>query len=213
MAAWNETIRWLYKNNITYVTINAYSPVIYNCRNILLGANGSPPKDFKPFNGTIEYDWIIWIDNDNIWKPTDLEQLISNGDHKIVTGFYIQHDNKTYAQAIFQENSDTNLIWLPRESIKFNGNRFKLAASGMGFMAVQAGVFESLECPFFKPIEYENQNAMILLSEDTGFCHRAKNAGYDVWADPKIQVKHEKTWLLSGDDVIGVKPENVILNR
>lgn len=214
MAAWNDTIRWLYKNNIEYITINAYSPVIYNCRNMLLGATGNPPRTFQPFNGTVDYDWIIWIDSDNIWTPADLEQLISNAEHKIVTGLYIQHDNKTYAQAVFHGDSKTNLLWLPKELVQVNGNRFQVAATGMGFMAVQKGVFESMECPFFRPVEYEvNDETTAFLSEDTGFCHRAINAGYDVWADPQIQIQHEKAWLLSGDSNHGVRPENIVLNR
>ena len=214
MAAWNETIRWLYKNDITYITINAYSPVIYNCRNMLLGAQGNPPNSFKPFNGTIEYDWIIWVDNDSIWKSSDIVQLISKPEHKIVTGFYIQHDNKTYAQAIFYNENKTDLVWLPKEYVNANTNRIKLAATGMGFMAVKVGVFETLGCPFFKPIEYQiDTTTTAFLSEDTGFCHRAINAGYDVWGDTKIQVKHEKPLMLSGDGQYGTMPENLILNR
>ena len=214
LNAWNETIRWLYRNDITYITVNAYSPVIYNCRNMLLGASGEPPKTFKPFNGTIDYDWIIWIDNDNIWKPIDIERLIHNGDHKIVTGFYIQHDNQTYAQAVFHGDSKKNIVWLPKEYVKPGNGRIKLAASGMGFMAVKAGVFESLECPFFRPVQYDiDDDITAFLSEDTGFCHRAINAGYDVYADTDIHVKHEKLWILSGDSVHGMKPNNVVLNR
>jgi GT2 family glycosyltransferase len=214
MCAWNDTIRWLYRNNIEYITINAYSPVIYNCRNMLLGATGNPPRTFQPFNGVLDYDWIIWIDNDNIWTPEDLERLISVAEHKIVTGLYIQHDNKTYAQAVFHGDSRTNLLWLPKELVQVDGNRFQVAATGMGFMAVQQGVFESMECPFFRPVEYQiNDDTTAFLSEDTGFCHRAIDAGYTVWADPCIQVQHEKAWLLSGDSTHGIKPENVMLNR
>jgi hypothetical protein len=84
----------------------------------------------------------------------------------------------------------------------------------MGFMAVQKGVFESMECPFYRPVEYEiKYDTTAFLSEDTGFCHRAINAGYQVWADPRIQVQHEKAWLLSGNSEHGVKPENIVLNR
>jgi hypothetical protein len=213
MAAWNDTVRWLYRNNIEYATINAYSPVIYNCRNMLLGATGNPPRTFRPFNGVLDYDWIIWIDNDNIWTPADLEQLISNPEHKIVTGFYIQHDNKIYAQAVYG-NSKRDLYWLPKESVLGLKDRIQLAATGMGFMAVQKGVFESMECPFFRPIEYDvDDDTMAFLSEDTGFCHRAIKAGYQVWADPGIQVHHEKAWLLSGSSEHGIKPENIVLNR
>ena len=215
LCSWNDTIRWLYKNKIEYVTVNAYSPIIYSCRNWLLGAKGNAPKSFKPFNGIIEYDWIIWIDSDCIWKPEDLEKLISNNDHKIVTGMYIQHDNKTYAQAISFTTEETkdikHLHWLERERVDINGSRFKLGASGMGFMAVKSGVFESFECPWFSPIPHEYENTF--LSEDVSFCCKVTQLGYTIWADPSIQIKHEKLWLLSGDSITGIKPEALILKK
>ena len=215
LSAWNDTVKSLHRNNIEYQTVNAYTPVVYNCRNWLLGGRGSPPKTFKPFNGVIEYDWIIWIDNDCIWKPQDLGRLISNNDHKIVTGFYMQHDNKTYAQAIkFKSETVDNyehLHWIERTQLDLNSDRIKLGATGMGFMAVKAGVFESLEFPWFSPVPHEYENTF--LSEDTSFCCKVSSIGYKIWGDPKIQVKHEKTWLLSGDDINGTQPEPVILTK
>ena len=213
LCSWNETVRWLYKNDIEYVVINAYTPVVYNCRNWLLGGQGHPPKSFKPFNGAIEYDWTIWIDSDCIWKSEDLERLISNNDHKIVTGLYMQYNNKNYAQAIPFKTKETedqiHLHWLERERVDINAGRFMLGASGMGFMAVKAGVFESLECPWFSPVSHETENTF--LSEDVSFCYKARELGYAIWADPKIQIKHEKVWLLSGDNIDGSKPEAVTL--
>jgi hypothetical protein len=214
-CSWNDTIRWLYKNNIEYSTVNAYTPIVYNCRNWLLGGKGSPPNTFKPFNGTIEYDWIIWIDSDCIWKPADLERLISNNDHKVVTGFYMQYDNKHYAQAISFKATDTDnythLHWLEREQLNINGGRIKLGASGMGFMAVKAGVFESLTCPWFSPVPNEYENTF--LSEDVSFCYKITQLGYSIWGDPKIQIQHEKLWLLSGDNIHGDKPNSLHLNQ
>jgi len=194
------------------MSVHSYIPVVYNCRNTLLGGAGAPPKEFKPFNGTIDYDWIIWIDSDSIWEPSDLAKLISNLDHKIVTGFYVQHDNKTYAQAVsFKEDSadHSRLYWIEREKLNLNSGRIQLGATGMGFMAVKAGVFESLECPWFSPIHNPHENTF--LSEDVGFCYKVQQLGYNIWGDPTIQIKHEKPWLLSGDNVSGSRPEKTVL--
>jgi hypothetical protein len=213
LCAWNDTIKYLHQNKIEYATVNAYTPIVYSCRNWLLGGKGNPPKTFKPFNGIINYDWIIWIDNDCIWKPEDLARLISNNDHKIVTGFYMQHDNKTYAQAISftakEVDEYQHLHWIERDQLDLASHRIKLGATGMGFMAVKAGVFESLECPWFTPVNHEYENTF--LSEDVGFCHKVSNLGYTIWGDPKIQIKHEKTWLLSGDEPTGTRPDPLVL--
>ena len=213
LAAWNDTVKSLHRNKIEYETVNAYTPIIYNCRNWLLGGRGRPDKTFKPFNGLVEYDWIVWIDNDCIWTPEDLGRLISNNDHKIVSGFYMQHDNITYAQAIkfkTEKTGDvTHLHWIERNQLDTNSDRIKLGASGMGFMAVKAGVFESMEFPWFEPISHEYENNF--LSEDLAFCHKASKLGYTIWGDPKIQIKHEKTWLLSGDELYGTQPKPVLI--
>jgi hypothetical protein len=204
LTCWNRTIKWLYDKGISYDVSSNYTPVIYNCRNWLLGGIGAPPRDFKPFNGKIKYDWIIWIDSDSIWEPEDLERLISNPEHKIVTGFYIQYNNQIYAQAIQGENN--TMLWLPRDKVDTKGERFELIATGMGFMGVQAGVIEALDFPWFRPVLFGDDKKQSFLSEDTGFCYRIKNLGYQVWGDPKIQIGHEKSWILSGENIQGSKP-------
>jgi hypothetical protein len=100
---------------------------------------------------------------------------------------------------------------LEREQLNINGGRIKLGASGMGFMAVKAGVFESLTCPWFSPVPHEYENTF--LSEDVSFCYKITQLGYSIWGDPKIQIQHEKLWLLSGDNIHGDKPNSLHLNQ
>jgi hypothetical protein len=205
VTCWTNTVTWLNKEGIAFNVSTTYTPVIYNCRNWLLGGTGYPPKDFKPFNGKIKYDWIVWIDSDSVWTPKDLEKLISNPEHKIVTGFYIQHNNKIYAQAVEGKEKNT-MNWMPRNEVDVNGERIELLATGMGFMGVQKGVFESLTFPWFKPLVFSDSERETFLSEDTGFCHRVKQLGYTIWGDPTIQIGHEKPWVLTGADSGGHKP-------
>jgi len=205
VTCWTNTVTWLNKEGIAFNVSTTYTPVIYNCRNWLLGGTGYPPKDFKPFNGKVKYDWIVWIDSDSVWTPKDLEKLISNPEHKIVTGFYIQHNNKIYAQAVEGKEKNT-MNWMPRNEVDVNGERIELLATGMGFMGVQKGVFESLTFPWFKPLVFSDSERETFLSEDTGFCHRVKKLGYTIWGDPTIQIGHEKSWILTGADSSGHKP-------
>ena len=208
LTCWTNTINWLYQEGIAYNISTNYTPVIYNCRNWLLGGKGYPPKTFKPFNGTIKYDWLIWIDSDSVWTPKDLEKLINEPKHKIVTGFYIQHNNNIYAQCIKGEEKGS-MHWLRRDDVDVNGPRIKLLTSGMGFMGVQSGVIESLEFPWFVPIVFpitSKEPTETILSEDTSFCYRTSLLGYELWGDPQIQIGHEKSWILRGDEPNGIQP-------
>jgi len=96
--------------------------------------------------------------------------------------------------------------WMPRNEVDVNGERIELLATGMGFMGVQKGVFESLTFPWFKPLVFSDSERETFLSEDTGFCHRVKKLGYTIWGDPTIQIGHEKSWILTGADSSGHKP-------
>lgn len=43
-----------------------------------LGADVRRGEYQKPFDGKLDYDYIMWIDSDIIFKPKDLDKLISN---------------------------------------------------------------------------------------------------------------------------------------
>jgi hypothetical protein len=64
----------------------------------------------------------------------------------------------------------------------------KVKALGTGCLLIKTDVFKKLPQPWFK---YEwFPNGMIKRSHDWIFCEDAINAGYEVWADRTIDVKH-----------------------
>jgi GT2 family glycosyltransferase len=68
----------------------------------------------------------------------------------------------------------------------------------MGFMLVKRGVFESLEYPWFRPIEKRIGNMVDFTTEDVSFCLRARERGWKVLADMEVKVGHEKAIVLLG---------------
>ena len=66
---------------------------------------------------------------------------------------------------------------------------FKAEALGTGFLLIKMSVFDKMEAPWF--MWGYNPDGTLLYGEDTYFCQMAKNkAGFDVWADPTLNVKH-----------------------
>lgn len=71
---------------------------------------------------------------------------------------------------------------LPKEA-------FKCECLGTGLLLIKMSVFEKLKAPWF--MWGYNDQGDLHFGEDTYFCQRAiKEAGLDVWAEPRLAVKH-----------------------
>lgn len=65
---------------------------------------------------------------------------------------------------------------------------FKVAGMGLGCCLIKMSVFDKLTKPYF-PMLYDDEGKVIR-SEDIGFFEKARDAGYDIWCDPTLTVKH-----------------------
>lgn len=63
-------------------------------------------------------------------------------------------------------------------------------------MLIKKGVFESMDYPWFRPINQKIGKCVDFCMEDVAFCLRAKEKGFKVYIDPTIRVLHEKKVLL-----------------
>ena len=77
-----------------------------------------------------------------------------------------------------------------------NGALVDVAYTGMGFMLVKKGVFESLDYPWFKPIEKRIGDMVDFTMEDVSFCLRARERGWNVLVDTGVRVGHENGLLV-----------------
>lgn len=164
-----------------------------------MGGTRSSPKTFKPFDGQLDYDWIVWLDSDQTWEPEDLEKMLSNPDHKVVTGCVLMNDNKHFNISKYKKNGIDDRTWLTRKDIVGKTERFITPECGMGFMVVQKGVFEQLEYPWFFPTEHDTGDVRWFEAEDGSFCNRIAKLGIDIWVDPRVQIGHEKVRILRAD--------------
>lgn len=69
---------------------------IYYVRNMCLGADVMRGMDQKPFDGKLDYDYLMWIDSDIVWRPEQITRLITHG-KDIVSGVYLVSDGQHLA--------------------------------------------------------------------------------------------------------------------
>lgn len=199
LECWTQLLAWCLDNNIKPILSRSQSCNIYYVRNMCLGADVMRGKDQKPFNGELNYDYIMWIDSDIIFTPDQFETLLKH-DKDIVSGVYFMEGGKYLAtvkewdEKHFEHKGHFQFMTL--NDIKMKEELIEVAYTGMGFMLVKMGVFESMEYPWFKPIDKKIGNAVDFTMEDVAFCLKAQQKKYKILIDPTIKVGHEKKVLL-----------------
>jgi hypothetical protein len=195
MDCWSNTLLYCLNNGIQPLLSRRESPNIYFVRNMCLGGDVLRGKGQKPFNGQIEYDYIMWIDSDIIFRAEQIRELISH-DKDIVSGIYLMADGRHLAacrdwdEEYFKKHGSFEFLTL--KALEGQAALMEVAYTGLGFMLVKKGVFEKLEYPWFSPRNLTIGNASDFCSEDVGFCLKAKDVGFKIYIDPRIKVGHEK---------------------
>jgi len=189
---------WCIQNKIMVMFSRRESCNIYYVRNMCLGADSTKGETQKPFQGKIDYDYLLWIDSDNIFTIEDFLKLY-NLNKEIASGLYLTQNGANYATV---ENWDEEFYkkygafeFLTPEKVK--GRRpFVVDYTGFGFILIKKGVFEKLEYPWFRPLWKKFGEINEFTMEDVSFCHLVRELGINVWVHPEVVVKHEKKFLI-----------------
>ena len=202
LQCWTNLISELPKHKISYGLSQDYLCNIYHARTKVLGASIERGVDQKPFDGKVDYDYIMWIDSDMVFKPEDFFKLIDH-DKDIVSGMYKMSDNVNYATV---ETMDETYYeeWMHYQFMQDKDIKnkkeplFKADYTGMGWMLVRKGVIEKMKYPYFYPRKkvWKQYGWEDFVWDDVEFCLRARENGHDIWVDPKIRIGHEKMKIL-----------------
>ena len=197
--AWNSTCLALQQHGISYAYSMTYDPVVYYTRNRILGGNNTLGKAQHPWNGQLAYDKMVWIDSDMVWKPEDVLSLLMH-EKPIVSGVYLMADGNNYPVV---ENLDYAHLatagvfqFMDKNTMASKTQPFKASYTGFGFLAIKAGIVETMEYPWFQPRWISSAQFHDFCAEDVGFCWAAQELGHEIWIDPAIRVGHEKTVIL-----------------
>jgi GT2 family glycosyltransferase len=162
-----------------------------------LGADVRRGPHQKPFEGKIDYDYIMWIDSDILFTSEQFDKLLSNN-MDICGGLYLMDGGGQFAavrnwdEKVFQKNGKFD--FLTPDDISKSPNLMEVVYSGFGFLLIKRGIFESIKYPWFGPVYTTIGECHDFASEDVSFCMRAREAGFKIYVDPTVWVKHEKIY-------------------
>ncbi len=172
----------------------SYSRNIYEVRNkCLLGTPKKGPEQL-PFN-SLQYDYILWIDNDMVFAPADFDKLYE-ADMQVISGLYIMANDRQFAaveywdEDYFSENG--TFEFLEKSSLRSRYLPFKVEYVGFGFILFKQGVFEQLEYPWFEPTFLQIKESKDFSMEDVTLCLKLKKQKINVYAHPEVILGHEK---------------------
>jgi hypothetical protein len=198
LTSWSDVLYSCIKNGITPILATAYDPIVYYARNKVLGGNVLRGIKQKPFGGTTRYDFLMWIDSDIVFNFDQVLRLIKRN-VSVVSGVYLMADNTHYATV---KDWDTT-YFAQHGSFQFltpadmTEDLTEVAYSGLGFMLIKYGVFESLEYPWFRPVFQQISDDIYDFSaEDVSLCQALREKGHKIYVDPTVRVGHEKSRIL-----------------
>ena len=161
---------------------------IYASRNSILGkpVNPAEPRPFKD----LEYDFILWVDNDIEFRPDDFQRLYDRN-LDIVSGLY-RNTPKTYCAVITKD-------W-DRENYRFIDDWWinttvleEVNWVGFGFLLIKQGVFESLGYPWIQQRMIKSGGIDEVGAEDESFGYRIQHeTDYKMYIDPEVVLEHHK---------------------
>lgn len=199
LLAWSDLLMQASSRGHQIMISQQYSSVVHFARAKCLGGNVLKGQDQKPFQGEVDYDVMMWIDSDVVFKPDDFFALLESP-HDITAGMYMMEDLQHFA-TVKEWNEDFfikfgSFKFMRPEDIVGASQYVPVAYTGMGWMMIRKGVVETLKYPWFWS-ELEHVGDLVEMnSEDVAFCRALTKAGHQVWVDTKIRVGHQKLMLI-----------------
>jgi hypothetical protein len=204
LLAWSDLLMQASAKGHQIMISQQYTSCVHLARAKCLGGDVLKGPDQKPFQGQVDYDVMVWIDSDIVFKPEDLFALLESP-HDVTAGLYMMEDMQHFAavkdwdREYFAQNG-TFKFMSPGDLPASEDARYQeVAYSGMGWMAIRKGVVEDLKYPwFFSPLETISESPLVvdMNSEDVSFCKALKAAGHPIYVDTKIRVGHQKALII-----------------
>lgn len=188
-----RTVEELDRQKISWRFLNAYSPLVSEARETTASGRGLDIdlNDRGPLGDAVTYKKMFWIDSDIAWEPGDFMRLYQS-EHPVIAGVYLLTKNQA---AVHAENLNKLLR---------SGDVVEVDSVGFGFIAIQTGVFEAIDRPWFAT-DLESRwvaggkKTRVPIGEDVSWCRKVRNRGYKIHVDTTVRVQHLKIVPLTWD--------------
>jgi hypothetical protein len=200
LLAWSDLMMQAAARGHQVMISQQYTSCVHFARAKCLGGDVLKGPDQKPFQGQAEYDVMMWIDSDIIFKPEDFFAILESP-HDVTAGLYMMENLQEFA-VVKEWNNDYfekkgSFKFLRPDDIIGAAQYMEVAYAGMGWMAIRKGVVEDMKYPwFFSPLETITDGIIDMNSEDVSFCKNLAAAGHPIYVDTKIRVGHQKSLII-----------------
>lgn len=188
-----ETVSYFSHKGLTVKYLNKYSSFIPTARE--LTASDTWTHDYTTNqlgNGQFTYDKILWIDSDIEWTVEDAEKLLSS-EKEIISGLYVLDTVGTVAVQVPNDRGVPTRV--NKVEFLLHDEPVEVGGVGFGFVCMKSGVFEKIERPWFLigRVQWSLESEMrVNVGEDYSWCGRAQQAGFRIFVDPTVKVRHHK---------------------
>jgi GT2 family glycosyltransferase len=154
------------------------------------------------------FDEILWIDDDIVFDPFDVERMRESGE-PLICGAYAKKGKRELALHALAGT----------DSLTFGakGSIVEVRYAGTGFMYTRREVYEKIAAelpvcnarfgepvvPYFLPFVVEDAGEPWYLAEDYAFCERARRAGFKVLVDTRVRLFHVGSYAFGWEDAGG----------
>jgi hypothetical protein len=199
LLAWSDLLMQASARGHQIMISQQYSSVVHFARAKCLGGDVLKGPDQKPFQGQVDYDVMMWIDSDIVFKPEDFFALLESP-HDVTGGMYMMEDLQHFA-TVKEWNEDffakTGTFKFVRpDDIVGAAQYLEVAYTGMGWMMIRKGVVESIKYPWFHSDLQKVGQLVDMNSEDVAFCQALQAAGHTIHVDTKCRVGHQKPMII-----------------
>ncbi len=132
---------------------------------------------------------ILFVDYDVVPRPNTLRKLLSH-DKDIISGAYPIYQRRKIEWCLSKEDPFKAIQF--EDEIMWQRNPFKAKVISNGIMLVKTKVFESLTKPYWRTLFADDVTSRTL-GADLYFFRKAREAGYELWVDPKVKCEHCRT--------------------
>jgi len=167
----------------------AYSSNVYCTRHDLARSVIETSKEHRP-------EYVLWLDDDNLVTPAQVEQLLNDlREHPeidMVVGWSVIQPDVVEMPgecSCGDQRNGLNHRFSTQEVMEFPGLR-EVTHSGFPLVVMRYDMLEKLGPKAFNPLLDSSPRGF--MGEDFAFCTRARQNGFKIFCDTRIQVPHLK---------------------